>query len=123
MLRKLCLSPLVVSQIPILVNVEGNEPIEPHDEEHVFKYLGVWIRVKRGKDAWSKQLKISSSNVSIMRSKIYSNRLDILMAVHVCNTVLIPQLELAGRFALFKDVTLKLWNSRLIRTILAASGE
>jgi len=112
-----------VGQIPILVNVEGDEPIEPHDENHFFKYLGVWIRVKRDKEAWSKQLKVSSSKVSIMRSKIYSNRLDILMAVHVCNTVLIPQLELAGRFALFKDETLRNWNSRLIRSILAASGE
>jgi len=112
-----------VGQIPILVNVEGDQPIEPHDEDHFFKYLGVWIRVKRDKEAWSKQLKVSSSKVSIMRSKIYSNRLDILMAVHVCNTVLIPQLELAGRFASFKDETLRNWNSRLIRSILAASGE
>ena len=79
--------------------------------------------MKRDKEAWSKQLQVSRSNVSIMRSKIYSNRLDVLMAVHVCNTVLIPQLELAGRFALFTDATLKRWNSRLIRTILAASGE
>src|SRR3954469_4877549 len=58
-----------------------------------------------------------------MRGKIYSNRLDILMAVHVCNTMLIPQIELAGRFASFTDKLLEKWNSQLIGTILAASGE
>src|SRR3954469_12904453 len=58
-----------------------------------------------------------------MRGKIYSNRLDILMAVHVCNTMLIPQIELAGRFASFTDKVLDEWNSQLIGTILAASGE
>src|ERR1700753_3423232 len=91
------------SSIPILVNVEGDEVIEPHTDEHFFKYLGVWIRVKRDTKAWSKQLQVTSRNVSIMRGKIYSNRLDILIALHVCNTLLVPQIELAGRFASFTN--------------------
>src|SRR3954470_22304235 len=71
-----------LSQIPILVNVEGDEPIEPHNEKHCFKYLGIWIRVKRDKEAWRKQLQVTSSNVNIMRGKIYSNRLD--MSATLC---------------------------------------
>ena len=63
------------------MNVEGDEVIEPHTDEYFFKYLGVWIRVKRDKKAWSKQLQVTSRNVNIMRGKIYSNRLDILMAI------------------------------------------
>jgi ribonuclease HI len=68
-------------------------------------------------------LQVTSSKINIMRGKIYSNHLDILMAIHVCNTVLIPQIELAGRFASFDDKLLDKWNSKLIGTILAASGE
>src|SRR3954453_20233402 len=56
-------------------------------------------------------------------ARFIATGLDISMAVHVCNTMLIPQLELAGRFASFTDKVLEKWNNQLIGTILAASGE
>ena len=110
-------------QIPLLVNVAGNELIEPHDGNYVFRYLGVWLRVRRGNDAWTKQIAVTNACVNGIRGKIVSNRLDIIMATHVVNTVLIPQVEMAGRFVPFTVEDTKQWNLKVIQSILKASGD
>ena len=103
-------------KIPLLVNVAGNELIEPHDGNYVFRYLGVWLRVRRGNGAWTKQIAVTNACVNGMRGKIVSNRLDIIMATHVVNTVLIPQVEMAGRFVPFTVEETKQWNLKVIQS-------
>ena len=49
-------------------------------------------------------------------------RLDMIMSVHVINTILMPQLEMAGRMVNFTQADLERWNSSLIRSVLKAHG-
>ena len=109
-------------EIPILTNVAGDALIEPKEDTFEFRYLGVWLRVRRGQKAWDRQRRVSADAVKIMRAKIVSNRLDLAMGVHVVNTVLIPQLEMAGRVVNFAEGDLTGWNRDVIRSILTASG-
>ena len=44
------------------------------------------------------------------------------MSVHVLNTILMPQLEMAGRMVNFTQLDLNKWNSELIESALRAHG-
>ena len=105
-------------EIPLLYDVRGVELISPLDENHVFRYLGVWIRMRRGRGAWDKQLSVMGKHVDQVRRKILCNKLDVIMAVHVVNTVLIPRLELGFKFAKPPKATLVFWNNSLAEAML-----
>ena len=57
-------------EIPLLYDVRGVELISPLDENHVFRYLGVWLRMRRGRGAWDKQLSVMGKHVDQVRRKI-----------------------------------------------------
>ena len=105
-------------EIPLLYDVRGVELISPLDENHVFRYLGVWIRMRPGRGAWDKQLSVMGKHVDQVRRKILCNKLDVIMAVHVVNTVLIPRLELGFKFAKPPKATLVSWNNSLAEAML-----
>ena len=80
------------------------------------------MRVARGPGAWDKQKEETLRAIRRMKSKIVNNRLDLIMSVHVLNTILMPQLEMAGRMVNFTQLDLKKWNSALIESVLKAHG-
>src|SRR6185437_2030721 len=100
----------------------GDELIEPQPDTQPFKYLGLWLRVARGPGAWDRQKEETEKAIRSMKSRIVSNRLDLIMSVHVVNTILMPQLEMAGRMVNFTQVELDRWNSGLIQSVLRAHG-
>jgi hypothetical protein len=109
-------------QIPVLTNVAGDELIEPQPDMQPFKYLGLWLRVARGQGAWDKQKAETEKAIRTMQNRIVSNRLDMIMSVHVINTILMPQVEMAGRMVNFTQADLERWNRTLIKSVLKAHG-
>ena len=73
--------------------------------------------------AWKEQLKDMEKSVEAFCRKIIANKLDIIMAVHMVNTVLIPRLELGAKFASPSDKKLEEWNGKIIRAILKIGGD